>query len=180
MRRFLSLSGILSVYVLMVGCQEPKTSEKVAQCPEDSPKAKMVLVIPIVIDNTDKAFKTEGSWDSAWTGKDFKDESVWAYADTNPTAKAVWTPDIKVAGNYEVLVWYGDDPNYDHATNAPFTINYSGGSKTVVVNQQENIGKWYSLGTYKFDIGTQGTIVLTNKANGNIVADAIKIICKDR
>ena len=169
MRRFLNLLCVLSFSVLMVGCQEPQAGETVKQAAKAD---------TIIIDNTSKVFKTEGNWDTAWTGKDHKDDSVWTYADTKVTAKAIWTPDIKVAGNYEVFEWHGDDPNYDHASNAALTINYSGGSKTVAVDQQENIGKWNSVGTYKFAKGTKGNIVLTNKANGNVVADAIKLICK--
>jgi len=167
MRRFLNLLFVLSFSVLLLGCQEPQAGETVKL----TGKADT-----IIIDNTCKVFKTEGYWDMAWTDKDYKDYSIWTSADTQVTAEAIWTPDIQVTGNYEVFEWHGDDPNYDHASNAPLTINYSGGSKTVVVNQQENIGKWNSVGTYKFAKGTKGNIVLTNKANGNVIADAIKLI----
>ncbi|UCD30037.1 MAG: hypothetical protein JSV03_06055 [Planctomycetota bacterium] len=180
MRHFPSLLCVLAILVFMIGCQEPQPCATVEQAPETYSETEAAKAEPIVIDNTNKAFKTEGTWYDAWTGKDHKGGLLWCYADTTASAKAIWTPDIKVAGNYEVFMWHGDDPNYDHANNAQITINYSGGSKTVTVDQQKNIGKWNSLGTYKFAKGTKGNIVLNNKANGNVVADAVKLVCKGK
>jgi RHS repeat-associated protein len=62
-----------------------------------------------------------------------------------------------------------------HASNAPFTIKYSGGSKTIAVNQRSNNGQWMLLGSFSFVTGTPGSITLTDNANGTVIADAVKL-----
>jgi hypothetical protein len=85
-----------------------------------------------------------------------------------------------VAGTYEVFEWHGDDPNADHATKAPFAITCAGGAKTILVDQTKNIGQWNALGTFKFEAGKGGNITVTNKADGNVLADAIKLVYKGK
>jgi hypothetical protein len=92
----------------------------------------------------------------------------------NTGATFTFKPDIPQTGNYKVYVWY--TAGSDRATNAPFTINYSGGSATQYVNQQINGGKWVYLGTYPFNQGMSGSIVLSDNANGNVIADAVKLV----
>ncbi len=130
----------------------------------------------IIIDNGDPGFKGAGDWASATGGHDYKDEVVWATAAgaTDTPATATWTPAIKVAGQYDVYEWHGDDPNSDHASNAPFTIKFDGGTKTVPVNLRANTGRWNLLGTFTFAAGTAGNVTLTSKADGNVIADAVK------
>ena len=48
------------------------------------------------------------------------------------------------------------------------------------INLRGNIGKWNTLGTFKFAAGTRGNVTLTNKANGNVIADAIKFAYKGK
>jgi len=61
------------------------------------------------------------------------------------------------------------------ATDAPYTINHDNGSTTIRVNQTENGGHWYSLGTYNFSEG-KTSIILSNDANNVAIADAIKLV----
>jgi len=46
----------------------------------------------------------------------------------------------------------------------------------VLVNQRVNGGQWILLGTYTFSAGTAGTVTLTDKANGTVIADAVKLV----
>jgi hypothetical protein len=168
----------LSVLVLLAGCQKLRTAEQPAKPVERKAPSPAEKVADIIVDNSDAGFRTEGDWQAAETGSDFKGGVVWAVGGSVANAKATWTPDIKVAGTYELYEWHGADPNDDHATNAPFAINYDGGSKTVFVNLRQNIAKWNLLGTFKFAPGASGNVILTNAANGNVVADAIKLVYK--
>ncbi len=85
---------------------------------------------------------------------------------------ATWSFNITTAGNYEVYAWWVTGTN--RATNAPYTINYEGGSETVRVSQRIKGGQWNYLGTYAFGIGTY-SVVLSDDANNYVIADAIKV-----
>jgi len=109
------------------------------------------------------------------TTDEYNDETKWTYYSPDGDATATFTPKIVKVGKYKVFEWHGADPQRDHATDAPYTINYAGGSKTIRINLDENIGRWNLLGTFRFKAGTSGNVTISNNANGNVVADAIKI-----
>jgi RHS repeat-associated protein len=73
-----------------------------------------------------------------------------------------------------VYAWWTANPN--RATNATYTVAYSGGTAAVTVNQQTNGGAWNLLGTYTFGSGTGGNITLTDQANGYVIADATRLV----
>ena len=85
---------------------------------------------------------------------------------------ATWTPPLGEAGNYNVYAWWRSHPN--RASNVKYTIYYDGGSETVEISQKVNGRKWNLLGTYDFVAGTSGYVVLSDDANGYVIADAIK------
>jgi hypothetical protein len=63
----------------------------------------------------------------------------------------------------------------NRATDAPYTITYDGGSVTIDKNQQTDGCTWNLLGTYPFEVGTAGSVVLSDDANGYLNADAVKL-----
>jgi sialate O-acetylesterase len=77
-------------------------------------------------------------------------------------------------GKYEILAWLTDDPNGDHATDALYTITAAEGVKTVTIDQSADTRRWVSLGV--FAINDISFIELTNKASGNVIADAISLV----
>lgn len=88
-----------------------------------------------------------------------------------------FTPNIKVAGDYDVLQWH------PHVTNAssvtPFVINHVFGTTTNFANQQTNAGTWSLLGRYTFAVGTNGSIRVTDGFSdpGKVaIADGIKLV----
>jgi hypothetical protein len=128
----------------------------------------------VVADNAAAGFSVvSGTWNTNATG-------VAGYYGTNyatspagsGTSKARWTLDVPSDGVYQVAVWYTADAN--RASNAPYVVNYAGGSTTVRVNQQSRGGRWVSLGEFPFAAGT-ATIELTDGADGYVVADAVRI-----
>jgi hypothetical protein len=196
MKRISYLAAI-SASLLLTACQtqtsKPEAAKPAAATPPATAAAPAAMAAPaaapaaaatmsapgeIIIDNRDPGFKSEGGWTSASGGHDYKDETVWATA-TGPTetpATATWTPEIKAAGQFDVYEWHGDDPNTDHANNAPFTVNYDGGSKTIPVDLRANTGRWNLLGTFKFAAGKTGNVTLSSKASGNVIADAVRFV----
>jgi len=105
---------------------------------------------------------------------------TYHYKTTSSGGTATWTPDLPRTGPYDVLVYYVQGDN--RATNAQYTVNYSGGSSQVIVNQKTTVGtNWdVSLGTnLQFDAGSTGNVVLSNSgANGVVVADGVRFIYK--
>ncbi len=82
---------------------------------------------------------------------------------------ATWTLYVTYPGVYAVLAsWY---PSSVNASNAKYTINYSGGSATVEVDQRQS-ELVNALGAYYFDQGIY-TVRLSDSANARVVADAV-------
>ena len=100
-------------------------------------------------------------------------------------ASATFTPNVVEAGSYRVYLWWHGD-YWDRAESVPVTINHKNGSDQVTVNQKVDDGRFwsYELGTYEFEAGTGGSIVITNTGTGStpawenwVIADAIKLEC---
>lgn len=99
------------------------------------------------------------------------------YAESgNGEAFGRWTPHIGVPGYYEVFEWHPAAANL--ASNAPYKIHFTGGEKEILVNQRKNGGRWNSLGVYFFGVGTSNYVQVSNRANGMVVADAVRFVYK--
>jgi len=82
---------------------------------------------------------------------------------------ATWTLVVTYPGTYAVLAsWW---PNTANASNAKYTINYTGGSATVEVDQRTSQFT-NLLGAYHFEPGIY-TISLNDNANARVIADAV-------
>ncbi|RLJ06566.1 MAG: hypothetical protein DRP16_05000, partial [Candidatus Aenigmatarchaeota archaeon] len=132
----------------------------------------------IVIDNLDSGFSVnnEGDWSTSTTGNEYS--TNWRRDNSPGTGSwARWTPNISIAGNYEVFA-YWSTAGSALASNAPYTVYYAGGSSTVTVNQEINGNQWNSLGIFEFNSGTSGYVQLDDNANDDLCADAIKFVLK--
>lgn len=101
----------------------------------------------------------------------------WAWKGTGD-AKAVFTPNVPKAGAYRVYAYFGPDPDggYAHARKAPVIILSASGVMTKYVDLRLPKGQWIELGTYKFAAGRKGSVTFTNAADGNVLADAVKLV----
>lgn len=93
---------------------------------------------------------------------------------------AAWYADIPEDGNYAVYISYKTLPN--SSTDALYTVNYSGGSKSFLVNQKMGGSTWIYLGTFPLGKGYSDTmpiVTLSNVTQGEsgtvVTADAVKI-----
>lgn len=151
---------------------EAKAEPKVEAKAPPKPDAKLG---PIDIDNEDPEgrFTATGSWNQDPAGGDFAGTYChWTTPDGDATAR--WQAKLPKSGNWKVSVWYGEDPNDDHATDAPFTVEHADGSTTIKVNEKEHQKMWFLLGTYRFDASKPAAVVLSNKASSNVIADAVR------
>src|SRR5205823_7792258 len=78
------------------------------------------------------------------------------------------------AGKYDVFARWSAGPN--RATNATYQINSNAGATSAAVNQKVNGGNWQSLGSFDFQPGKGQGVTLTDKADGVVVADAIRFV----
>lgn len=86
-----------------------------------------------------------------------------------------WTPDMPVDRKYAVYVSYKTLPN--SASDARYTIYHKDGKTEFAVNQKMGGGTWIYLGTFAFDKGTKGKVVLSNLSkdkNAVVTADAVR------
>jgi hypothetical protein len=131
----------------------------------------------IVVDDDDAppAFQTEGPWNTGAGIDDYRDFTHWAERGAGE-AFARWQAMVPNTDNYLVYVWYGGDPANDHATNAVYSVKHSDGTTTVSVNLKEGWGKWRLLGKFRFSTSNPAIIRTSNAANGNVLADAVKLV----
>jgi hypothetical protein len=127
----------------------------------------------ITLDNAIAGYSETGTWgDSVSTGY-YRTNS--RFANTGSGGAATFRPSIPSAAVYDVYGWWVSGTN--RATNAVYQINHAGGTSNVAANQSLNGGQWNLLGTFTFNAGTNGTIVLTTQGeSGKVVsADAIQL-----
>jgi hypothetical protein len=129
--------------------------------------------LTVVCDNDKPSVQLSGEWTNNTSDeKDQRYESSFEYAAAGKGEKtATFRPNLPSGGRYKVLARWTSHPN--RATNAPYLIHHAGGTTMVRVNQEKDGGVWVSLGTYSFDQGTSGHVVLSNDADEYVVADAV-------
>jgi len=125
----------------------------------------------IIVDNT--AATVVGTWTGS-TGVSGYYAGDYQYHAAGTGANSItWNPVVTTAGDYNVYTRWTAHPN--RAGNASYAITHAGGSATVTVNQQQNGGQWNLLGTYHFAADGTARIVLTDQADGYVIADAVKL-----
>jgi hypothetical protein len=122
----------------------------------------------VIVDNPDAQFVCY--WGTSSSGG-YNDYYRWHAAGTG-SCTATWAPNLVAPSSYGVYAWWKAEPN--RATDAPYTIYFDGGSATFDVNQEINGDQWNLLGTFPFDAGQSGYVVLSDDANEYVIADAIK------
>jgi len=99
-------------------------------------------------------------------------------ADSVPSARIRWTPNIPATGEYAVYVSYHADSG--NVSDARYSVFHLGGRTDFVINQQIGGSTWLYLGTFKFRKGLHpdsGSVLLTNQSThpGRMVtADAVR------
>lgn len=116
----------------------------------------------------------------SWTLSD-TDNGYWGdtYLDDGNSGKGsktvAFTPTLPQRGDYRVYAWWPASAN--NATDTPMTVNYAGGSTTVYANQTQNGGQWVLLGTWNFDAGTNGSVIVSDAGtSGHVIANAVRFV----
>jgi len=176
---FVVMVGICAVVVLS-GCawrraMAQRTGAAKAAAEAKAAKAGVEAAsVRIVLDSSDtQGVEKVGEWPDGLGGNDWGSGCLFAFKGKGE-CKFVWRPDLPKAGRYRVSVWFGGDPNSDHATDSPFTVFNDEGKETFKIDQTKSSDGWKALGVFPFRAGKSGYVELTNNANGNVVADAVQ------
>ncbi len=135
----------------------------------------------IVIDNSFPApyFQTIGEWQRGKAGGDYGEDSLWAKKGKGE-CRAIWRADIPKEGYYEVYIWFGEDPNKDHASDVIVSIHHKGGVTRKRLDMTKDFSRWHLLGEFYFQVGKPASVEISNRANGNVLADAVKFVPKKK
>jgi hypothetical protein len=96
------------------------------------------------------------------------------------SATAVYRPAINLHGKYTVYEWHGwagaTPSSLAEASNVPCRIVHANGATDLTIDQTTNYGRWNALGTYHFKAGGGASVMVSNNANGYVVADAFRFV----
>jgi len=131
----------------------------------------------IVVD--DKDAQLIGTWKSSTFARPYVGTG---YVHDDKAGKgeksATFTPKLPKASEYDVQIAY--TPSSNRATNTPVTIRFTGGEKTVLVNQTlppKIEGLFYSVGKYRFEAGDHGSVTIANRdTEGYVIVDAVRFV----
>ncbi len=132
----------------------------------------------VVVDNNDGLARVslQGAWSASvvapgyWNTNYLHDQNVG-----KGTKSVAFRPNLPTGGVYAVSVWY--PAQAINATNVPMDIVSVDGTRTMVVNQQVNGSRWYSIGTNLFNAGTNGCVTIRTTGTTNyVVADAVQFM----
>ena len=138
---------------------------------------KFVSGFDLIKDNASASGVTvTGAWTaSTYTAGYYADDYLHDDNDGKGSKSVRFTPQIPHDGPATVYVRWTAAAN--RATNVPIDITHATGTTTVTVNQQTNGGVWYPLGTYSFNAGTGGNILIrTTGTTGYVIVDAVRIV----
>jgi len=152
--------------VSSVGVKESALSAVVRDIPSS---------IAVFVDNVNAV--TTGTWSGSVSSPGYYGSNYMHDGNTGAAGgkSARFTPNLPVAGSYDVSMRWTSGIN--RSSNTPVDVNYSGGASTFVINQQRDNGVWKYLGTFNFDAGTAGNVLIRNDStNGYVIADGVRFV----
>jgi hypothetical protein len=142
---------------------------------EDSPYGAFQYDEEIIIDNNMKRFtKKTGAWSAIETEPNERYRMNFAL-NNREEGTFGFVPWIRETGTFEICIWYPSSETY--SSQAQVRINHNGGTDTHMINQQQNGGRWISLGTYELQSGSSEVVTIrADQSSGVVVADAIRLM----
>ncbi len=137
------------------------------------PFATTAAAAELIVDNPDGPVQIKGKWSTNTTTGGFQG-SDYLFRVAGDGSSSVFWPFPGTAGRYEVFARWSGGQN--RATNAPYEVIHNGGNQPVTKNQKDNGGTWQSLGTFDFQPNKSQGVRITDKADGVVVADAIRFV----
>jgi len=121
----------------------------------------------VIIDDGDVGTSFTGAWSSSGGSDPYDTDSLWS----RDGATYTWGFDLEPAGTYEVLMWWSGWSS--RTTKIDVGVDYAGGFETISINQQNDAGKWNSIGEHYFDGSGSVTITAASGSTVSTCADAV-------
>jgi hypothetical protein len=138
-----------------------------------APSAGRAFADEIVVDDASPTAQLQGNWAvSSTSGGFFGTGYRYRVAGAGSSSVSWPFPTSAPAGNYEVFARWTSGSN--RASNAAYLVTHAGGSTLVSIDQRTNGGAWQSLGTFSFKRASDERVTLSDKADGVVIADAIR------
>ncbi|MCA1645334.1 MAG: hypothetical protein LC797_07660 [Chloroflexi bacterium] len=138
------------------------------------PLASPTLAAELIVDNSDNTVVVKGKWTNTSTTGGFVGSDYLFRTAGDGSSSVSWPLPPGAAGRYEVFARWSAGPN--RATNANYQVTSNAGGSNVPANQKVNGGSWQSLGSFDFQSGKGQGVTITDKADGVVVADAIRFV----
>lgn len=152
---------------------EASEKEKIQRWQQASPLQK-IIVDEVTIGARLQFFGTGyddmASWVKMSDGENNYGNACYWIKPGDGSKGALWRSDNPLLGTYNVYVWYGKLPQRRSASNVHFIVTTRQDSRTFVIDQNNNAGKWNLLGKFEDPL----YVKVTNKANGPVMVDAVK------
>ena len=128
----------------------------------------------IIIDNNMKRFTSKaGSWRGIETEHHGRYQMNFAQNDQQKGTFG-FRPCIEEYGKYEISIWYPARETY--SKDVSVHIHHIEGTDQLKINQNENGGRWVSLGVFGLSRGTHEVVtIVADHTEGTVVADAVKL-----
>jgi RHS repeat-associated protein len=94
-------------------------------------------------------------------------------ATSSPGNQVIWTLPLTTPDKYDVYARWGS--NDSGASTAKYVVTHAGGTDTVTMDQNLDAGFWKKLGTYDLAPGAGHKVNLSDRTNGVVQADAIRL-----
>ncbi|MCR4317862.1 MAG: N-acetylmuramoyl-L-alanine amidase [Planctomycetes bacterium] len=131
--------------------------------------------LEVIVDDGDASYAETGGWSAGASGGGHGGDYRAVATNSAETATATFAPTIATEGYYPVYVKWRSGSNRD--TGALVHVHHTGGITDVNVDMTKFDALWYFVGTYYFNVGTSGKVVISNQSASSgtfVVADAVR------
>lgn len=125
-----------------------------------------------LIDDGDSSTSQVGTWPTSVNSQGYEGAHYSLHSAGIGENTYTWSLTGIPAGDYELYAKWTSNAN--RASNARYDVQHTGGTQSVTVNQKIDGGQWNLLGTFTIDAASE--VVLSDDANGYVIADALQLI----
>jgi N-acetylmuramoyl-L-alanine amidase len=135
--------------------------------------AAPILADELIVDNVDSSVQLKGKWTASSATPGYYGSDYLFRPPGDGSATVTWPfPANASAGRYEVFTRWSGGPN--RADNVMYQVTSNAGTSSITRNQKLNGALWQSLGSFDFRPGKGQGVSISDKADGVVVADAIR------